>query len=557
MAGPSELRGKPASPGRALGPAFRAPAPATQSLPAGGDARAALAVAVTLAIEELRVLAAGADAQSAGVLDFQIEMLLDEDMLEPALRRIARGEGAALAWAGAMDAHIATLVADAGFPDKDALAENSERRGSGEDAFADDVERRGSGEDAFAARASDLADLKQRVLDALAGRARADFPEAAIYVGHDMPPSLFLAHDWSKGGGIALAAGSTVSHVAMLARARGVPMVIGLGPLAIQSGQPLLVDGGEGLVRLDPGEPVADIPVPPAVLPAVPPVAPRLEPVATEGFRLSVNLNSLADLDAVDPAAVDGVGLVRSEFLFLSPAEALSEERHVACYRRIVTRFAGRPVTLRLLDLGGDKALPGLIEGGPASLLGERGIRFLLAHPELARIQARAIMRVAALGPVSVLLPMVTLPTEVTAMAELFDEEAARLARLGVPARRPPLGIMVEVPAAALTLDLFAEAAFFSVGTNDLMQYLSAAARDNPAVAPLNTGSETALFRLLAQISAGARALGRPVSVCGDLAGDPDAVARLMALGFRDFSVAPSRLPALRALLRRPATAEG
>ncbi|MBS7586142.1 phosphoenolpyruvate--protein phosphotransferase [Ancylobacter defluvii] len=583
MAGPRELRGKPASPGRALGPAFRAPAAAAPSLPAGGDARAALAAAVTLAIEELRVLAAGADAQSAGVLDFQIEMLLDEDMLEPALRRIARGEGAALAWAGAMDAHIATLVADSEAHDKDAFAEsveecsagedafaenveeraagedafaeNVEERAAGEDAFAENVEERGSGEDAFAARASDLADLKQRVLDALAGRARADFPEAAIYVGQDMPPSLFLAHDWSKGGGIALAAGSTVSHVAMLARARGVPMVIGLGPLAIPSGQPLLVDGSEGLVRLDPGEPVAEVLIPPAI-PAAASVPPRAEP-AVDAFRLSVNLNSLTDLDAVDPAAVDGVGLVRSEFLFLSPAEALSEERHVACYRRIVTRFAGRPVTLRLLDLGGDKALPGLIEGGPASLLGERGIRFLLAHPELARIQARAILRVAALGPVSVLLPMVTLPAEVTAMAKLFDEEAARLARLGVPVRRPPLGIMVEVPAAALTLDLFAEAAFFSVGTNDLMQYLSAAARDNPAVAPLNTGSETALFRLLAQISTAAHALGKPVSVCGDLAGDPEAVARLMALGFRDFSVAPSRLPALRALLRRPAMAEG
>ena len=556
MAGPRELRGKPASPGRALGPAFRAPAPAAPSLPAGGDARAALAAAVTLAIEELRVLAAGADAQSAGVLDFQIEMLLDEDMLEPALRRIARGEGAALAWAGAMDAHIATLVADADASGEDALAESAGERGAGEDAFAESAEWRGAGEDAFAARASDLADLKQRVLDALAGRARADFPEAAIYVGHDMPPSLFLAHDWSKGGGIALAAGSTVSHVAMLARARGVPMVIGLGPLAIPGGQPLLVDGSEGLVRLDPGEPVAEVPIPPAV-PAAPPAPPRAEPAAIDGFRLSVNLNSLTDLDAVEPATVDGVGLVRSEFLFLSPAEALSEERHVACYRRIVTRFAGRPVTLRLLDLGGDKALPGLIEGGPASLLGERGIRFLLAHPELARIQARAILRVAAFGPVSVLLPMVTLPAEVTAMAELFDEEAARLARLGVPVRRPPLGIMVEVPAAALTLDLFAEAAFFSVGTNDLMQYLSAAARDNPAVAPLNTGSETALFRLLAQISTAAHALGKPVSVCGDLAGDPEAVARLMALGFRDFSVAPSRLPALRALLRRPAMAEG
>ncbi|MBS7533127.1 phosphoenolpyruvate--protein phosphotransferase [Ancylobacter sonchi] len=581
MAGPRELTGKAASPGRACGPAFRALAPAAPPAAAGEDARAALAGAVGVAIGELRALAAGADAQSAGVLDFQIEMLLDDDLMEPALARIARGEGAALAWAGAMDAHIAALVADDGhgtedtfadvvegrgagedaFADgvgergtgEDAFADGVGERGTGEDAFADVVGERGAGEDAFAARAADLADLRQRVLDALAGRPRADFPAAAIYVGDDMPPSLFLAHDWSKGGGIALCAGSTVSHVAMLARARGVPMVIGLGPLAVAAGQPLLVDGTAGRVGLDPVDPVA----PP--LPAIVPAA-----VAGPGgaFRLSVNLNSLSDLAAVDPATVDGVGLVRTEFLFLSPAEALSEERHVDCYRTILARFPGRPVRLRLLDLGGDKALPGLVEGGPASLLGERGIRFLLAHPDLARIQARAILRAAAEGPaahgsVSVLLPMVTLPQEVVAMAALFDEEAARLARLGIAARRPPLGIMVEVPAAALTLDLFDAAAFFSVGTNDLMQYLSAAARDNPIAAPLNAGSETALFRLMAQIATTAEALGKPLSVCGDLAGDPEALARLVGLGFRDFSVAPSRLAAIGPLRRAMPAGEG
>ncbi|MCB4771657.1 phosphoenolpyruvate--protein phosphotransferase [Ancylobacter sp. Lp-2] len=563
MAGPRELTGKAASPGRACGPAFRALAPAAPPAMAGEDARAALAGAVTVAIGELRALAAGADAESAGVLDFQIEMLLDDDLIEPALARIARGEGAALAWAGAMDAHIAALVADDGHDaadtigargaGEDAFADGVGERGSGEDAFADGVGERGAGEDAFAARAADLADLRQRVLDALAGRPRADFPAAAIYVGDDMPPSLFLAHDWSKGGGIALGAGSTVSHVAMLARARGVPMVIGLGPLAVVAGQPLLVDGTAGRVGLDPAEPVA--PPLPTIIPAA---------VAGPGgaFRLSVNLNSLSDLAAVDPATVDGVGLVRSEFLFLSPAEALSEERHVDCYRAILARFSGRPVRLRLLDLGGDKALPGLVEGGPASLLGERGIRFLLAHPDLARIQARAILRAAADSPatrdsVSVLLPMVTLPQEVAAMAALFDEEAARLARLGIAARRPPLGIMVEVPAAALTLDLFEAAAFFSVGTNDLMQYLSAAARDNPIAAPLNAGSETALFRLMAQIATTAEALGKPVSVCGDLAGDPEALARLVGLGFRDFSVAPSRLAAIGPLRRAMPAGEG
>ncbi|MGA0564579.1 putative PEP-binding protein [Ancylobacter sp. VNQ12] len=531
---PRDRRGTPASPGRALGPAFRARDRAAAVVdPATGDAAACLRAAVALAAAELRALSAGADPQSAGVLDFQIEMLLDEEILVPALERISKGDGAALAWAGAMGAYIDAFTAS------------------------------GPGDDAFAARVADLSDLQHRVLDALAGRARADFPEGAVYVGDDMAPSLFLAHDWSQGGAIALSAGSAIGHVALLARAYGVPMVIGLGAVEARAGQLVLVDGDAGLVRLDPADALAmPPPTPPLISMTMPPAAwgeGRTGDAAPA--RLCVNINTLSDLDNLDPASVDGVGLVRTEFLFASAAEVLFEERHFACYRQIVHRLAGRPVTLRMLDFGGDKTLPGIAEGGPASLLGERGIRLLLAHPELARIQARALMRAAALGPVSVLLPMVTVPAELGAMNSLFEEEAARLARLGIPARLPPIGIMVEVPAAALTLDQFGAAAFFSVGTNDLMQYLSAAARDNPATAPLNAQSEPALFRLLDQVCAAARALGTPLSVCGDLASTPQGLARLLAAGFRDFSVAPRHLAAVRAQLHSgalpPARTEG
>lgn len=531
MADPSSVsapahRGTSASPGRAMGPAFCARDRSTAVVdPVTGDAAACLRAAVALAAAELRSLSAGADPQSAGVLDFQIEMLLDEEILVPALERIGKGDGAALAWAGAMGAFIDAFTAS------------------------------GPGDDAFAARVADLSDLQHRVLDALAGRARADFPEGAVYVGDDMAPSLFLAHDWSQGGAIALSGGSAIGHVSLLARAHGVPMVIGLGALEVSEGQAVLVDGDAGLVRLDPADaPAMPPPMPPLMSMAMPPAAPGGNGTGDAApARLCVNLNTLSDLDSFDPDSVDGVGLVRTEFLFASAAEVLFEERHFACYRQIVDRLAGRPVTLRMLDFGGDKSLPGIAEGGPASLLGERGIRLLLAHPELARIQARALMRAAALGPVSVLLPMVTVPAELHEMRGLFEEEAARLARLGIPARLPPIGIMVEVPAAALTLDLFGAAAFFSVGTNDLMQYLSAAARDNPATAPLNTQSEPALFRLLDQVRAAARALGTPLSVCGDLASTPQGLARLLAAGFRDFSVAPRHLSAVRAQLHSDA----
>lgn len=525
MAGPAEARphdrsGTPASPGRATGPVFRARDgdPAAHG-PAGEDDGAALRAAVEIAVTELRALAEGAGGLGHGVLDFQIEMLLDEEILVPALARIERGEGAALAWAGAMADYI--------------------------DAF-----RAGdAGADAFAERASDLADLRQRVLDALAGTPAPDFPAGTIYVGHDMPPSRFLAHDWSKGGAVALAAGSAAGHVALLARAQGVPMVVGLGEIAAAEGDVVVVDGDRGLVR--PGAlTTPDAPPSPVRSGEDGPELARGEAAAAAGrVRVLVNLNTLSDLDAIDPATVDGVGLVRTEFLFLSLAEALNEERHLACYRRIVERFAGLPVTVRMLDFGGDKSLRGLAEGGPASLLGLRGIRLLLAHPELARTQVRALLRAAALGDVRVLLPMVTLPEEVAAMEALFDEEEARLSRAGIPFRRPPLGIMVEVPAAALTLDLFDRATFFSVGTNDLMQYLSAASRDDPAAAHLNARSGPALFRLLDRIRSDADALGKPVSVCGDLAGDPDGLARLIGIGFREVSVVRGRLAVMRAHL--------
>lgn len=536
MAAPREFRGHPASPGRAVGPLYRAgepPAPSGLS-GSGAEARAALKSAVNRAVYELRQLSAGADAESAGILDFQIELLLDGELLAPALARIERGEGAALAFAAAMNERI------------DEVTGESDEADSETESVADEADA--AAPDPFALRAADLRDLQYRVLDALAGRTRADFPPGAVYVGRDMPPSVFLAHDWSAGGAIALGAGSAASHVALLARARGVPMVVGLGALPGETGDPLLVDGTRGLVCLHPDG--GEMAVAPAPLPESAP-APASVPAPQAAGRpgLFATIDTLADLDGLDPARVEGVGLVRTEFLFTHAAEALSEERHVAFYRRLLDALGGKPVTLRMLDLGGDKALPGLAEGDPAAVLGLRGVRLLLAHPDLARIQARALMRAAALGPLAVLLPMVTVPAELAAMALLFEEEAARLARQGVEARLPPLGIMVEVPAAALTLDLFPQAAFFSVGTNDLMQYLAAAARDNPAVAPLCAGAETALFRLLDHICASARALGRPVSLCGDLAARPETAGRLRALGFDGLSVPPAQIEAVRAAL--------
>jgi phosphotransferase system enzyme I (PtsI) len=519
MAALREVEGLPASAGIASGPAHIAVDPAQPFPPRASAAveRQNLAEAVRVAVAELEALMSRSDADSADILDFQIEMLLDEEILELALARVSAGDSAALAWAGGLDAYIADIEA------------------------SDDA--------VFAARAADVLDIKNRVLAVLTGRPVGDFPEGSIFIARDIAPSLFLAHDWTKGGGIALTGGSAVSHVALLARAKSVPMVVGLGRLAAEPGETILIDGTRGRAVVNP--PDAAIPRDHTVqrqaaseLPH--PANGRLRTADGVPVGLWLNVNDAADFERLDPDAVNGIGLARTEFLMSTPADVIDEERQYEWYRRVLAWAGHRPVTIRMFDLGGDKAMPGLGGAEDASFLGVRGIRFLLARPEIARIQARALMRAGASGNLRVMLPMVTVPSELAAMATIFNEEAASLGRRGTPHVLPPIGIMVEVPATALTLDLFRQAAFFSFGTNDLAQYLAAAARDNPAVAALHADAEQALFRLLKLAIGTAEEIGVPVTVCGDMAGNPDYAARLLASGFRDFSMAPARLSAVR-----------
>jgi phosphotransferase system enzyme I (PtsI) len=520
MAAPREVAGQPASAGIACGPAHIAVDRAESFPPQASVAveRQNLAKAVHRAAAELEALSSRSDAASAEILEFQIEMLTDEEILELAFARIAAGDSAALAWAGGLDAYIA------------------------------DIER--SEDSVFSARAADVIDIKTRVLAALTGRPVADFPEGSIFIAKDIAPSQFLAHDWSQGGGVALTGGSTLSHVALLARAKSVPMVVGLGEIAAEPGELILVDGTLGRAVVNPaGEAIpaqriiANQPaheLPGAVANG------RLHTADGVQVGLWLNVNDASDFERLDPGAVDGIGLLRTEFLISAPADVIDEERQYEWYRRALAWADHRPVTIRMFDLGGDKAIPGLGGAEDTSFLGVRGIRLLLARPEIARAQARALLRAAAAGNLKVMLPMVTVPSELAAMSAIFAEEAALLAKGGIAHSMPPIGIMVEVPATALTLDLFTHAAFFSFGTNDLAQYLAAAARDNPAVAPLHADAEQALFRLLKLAVDTAKATDIPVSVCGDIAGSPDHTARLLGCGFRDFSMAPSRLNAVR-----------
>ena len=519
----SDLTGRPAAPGLAIGPVVRlaAPVAARRSSDDPMQETDDLLTAIEAAVADLAALVETAGDEGAAILEFQVAMLEDEALREPALARIAAGEAADTAWRRTVDAEIA------GYQD---------------------------GEEYVRARIADLADLRDRVLGHLAGTMGETTPSGAVLVAEDLTPSRFLATDWAGGGAIALAAGSPTSHVAMLARSRGVPMVVGLGAAILDGGKEAIVDGSAGTVCLDPlPEAKDEFGRRRAAAEAAEQAAEATmrQPAASrDGTPVTVliNLADPAELDRIDPTICDGVGLVRTEFLFHGGGLP-DEERQVAVYTRILAWAQGRPVTIRTLDAGGDKPIPGLtVEGESNPFLGTRGIRLSLARPGPFRIQLRALARAAMHGPLKIMIPMVTVPAEMDAVRRMLDEAVAELAASGIPARRPPLGMMVEVPAAALAVDRFA-ADFLSIGSNDLTQYVTAAARDTGAVADLADPGNPAVLRLIAEVAAAGARRGIEVSLCGDMAGDPAFVPALLQAGLRSLSVAPAAIARTKAAI--------
>jgi phosphotransferase system enzyme I (PtsI) len=522
------LTGRAASPGLAIGP-VTVLAAAVESRRVTGDPAqetAALKAAIEGATAELAELVEAEQGDAADILEFQVTMLEDDALAEGAFDAIAAGTPAEQAWRSALDAEIAGYR-------------------SAEDEY-------------FRARIPDLVDIRDRVIARLNGADRsAAIPGGSVVAGDDISPSTFLAADWRRGGAIVLAAGSSSSHVAMLARARGTPMVVGLGPLSWEEQPPALalVDGDAGTVIFDPQpetrrlfeqrmnaandvRTIAD--------------AGRTKPALTAtGRRITVLLNIAApeDLAGLDPAICDGIGLVRTEFLFAASQGLPDEETQYAAYRRIVDWAEGRSVTIRTLDAGGDKPIAGLtIDGESNPFLGLRGIRLALSRPEVFRLQLRALARAAVHGPLKVMLPMVAVPSELNHSAALLDAEIAALRADGIACARPPLGIMVEVPAAALRAEDF-DAAFYSIGSNDLTQYTMAAARDIGAVADLNDTGNPAVLALIARTVEAGRARGVEVSLCGDAAADTRLTKALLATGLTTLSVSPVAVARLKATI--------
>jgi phosphotransferase system enzyme I (PtsI) len=263
-----------------------------------------------------------------------------------------------------------------------------------------------------------------------------------------------------------------------------------------------------------------------------------------------INVTGLAELSGLNPAEVDGIGLMRTEFLFQGREMLPTEEEQYQIYKRMLEWADGRPVTIRTLDAGGDKPIAGLTQAGDINpFLGVRGVRLSLRHLDVFRAQLRALARAAVMGNLKAMIPMVTVPEELDRCRALLEEALAELRREGRQAQMPPLGMMVEVPAAALAIEDF-NADFFSIGSNDLIQYVAAASRDEPQLADLARPSR-AVFNLIGHVVKYADSSGRETSLCGDLAGDPEQVAALLDQGLRTFSVAPGALGPVKAAIAR------
>ena len=530
------LQGIPASAGIVIAPARKpqgGTVPLTSGEPQGGTvpltpeeewgrlerARAAARGDVEAARERI---AEEAGAEEAAIFDAHLLLLDDSALLDPARRAVEGGASAAAAW--------------------------------GEAARATAEAYRGLDDPYLRERADDVEDVGGRVLRHLTGAPAPGAIEApGVLVVRDLTPGDAAALDRERVQGIAVGRGGATSHAAILARALGIPAVVGLGERLgeVADGTLLVLDGDAGTIEVDP--PADTLAEREQAREAAERRRARARERATEPARMrdgetievAANVGSAADAAAAVELGADGVGLLRTEFLFLDRDEAPSEDEQVAVYEEIAAALEGRPVIVRTLDAGADKPLrflPQAQEDNP--FLGVRGIRLGLAHPELLRTQLRAIATVAARHPLKVMFPMVATLDEYRQARAMIDADVE-------------VGVMLEVPAMALQADAFArEVDFFSVGTNDLTQYTMAAERGNEALAGLLAGLQAPVLRLIAAAVEAARAHGRWVGVCGELAGEPEAAVVLAGLGVRELSMAAGRIPEVKEALRAVTAAD-
>jgi len=409
------------------------------------------------------------------------------------------------------------------------------------------------------ARAADVADVAARVLRRLTGTGgkTTGATGPAILSAHDLTPSEVKDFDPTMVLGLCLEAASASAHSVILARAMGIPVIAGLGPgiNALADGTIVAIDGEQGTVWISPDAAQVEALEGRRRNWLAARRAAELErhkPAATrDGRRIRVlaNISGIPEAAEAVACGAEGVGVLRTEFLFLGRAAAPGEEEQLAAYRAIAESLGGRPLTIRALDIGGDKRLPYVEIGEEANpSLGWRGIRVLLSRRDLFRTQLRAILRAGAAQPVELLLPMIASLDELRETKAMVGEAEAELEREGLPFRKNMrIGVMIEVPAAVAVADQLArEASFLSIGSNDLIQYAMAADRTNSRVAPMADPFQPAVLRMIRQTIEAGRGAGIDVALCGELAADPLATPLLLGLGLEEFSVSAPLIPELK-----------
>jgi phosphoenolpyruvate-protein phosphotransferase (PTS system enzyme I) len=545
----NELTGIPASPGIAVARAFlfgsedsasvpvrsvepsEVPAEWARFLVAVGKAR----VEVT-ALRDKAKIEAGDD--QAAIFESHLLMLEDPDLHE----RIERSLGKTLV-------NVERIVVDI-------ERELADKLGQSDDA-------------SLRERVTDIQDVSRRIIGHLLELERpslADIHEDVILVARDLMPSDMITMNRAHVRAVVTESGGRTSHVAILARAFEIPAVLGVaGALSkLKSASLLAVDGDLGLVIADPD--AAALERSAAARSASKARQSELELLrdlpaqTTDGIRVLIkaNVEVPEEADAVLAHGADGIGLFRSEFLFLG-GHVPDEEEQFHAYKRVIEAMKGRPVTIRTLDIGGDKVLPELgAQDEKNPLLGWRAIRFCLSREDVFKTQLRAILRAAVFGETRIMFPMIATADELDRALVIVDEARAECLEKGVKvAGSLPVGIMIEIPSAAMTSDILARKAdFFSIGTNDLIQYTMAVDRGNQKVAYLHEPYHPAVLRLVQRTIDAGREAGIPVGMCGEMAADPASAIVLLGLGLGEFSMSSAAVPAVKRAIRSTSLAD-
>lgn len=422
----------------------------------------------------------------------------------------------------------------------------------------------------FRERADDISDVARRLLRNLMGikeELPGQWDHPCVVVAENLTPSETMALPREVVRGVVLDRGSLTSHAALVIRAIGIPAVFGLGTISnyAVSGQQIGVDGSSGTVVINPDEVdlahlLGQAERRREILDSLKPL--RDEPAVTpDGFRVKLlaNIENTDDLSPLDENGAEGIGLFRTEYLWMASGKPVDEAEQTKAYRQAVDAMEDRPVVIRAYDLGGDKfvGVPGLPSSEKNPFLGLRSIRYLLRNEEIFKAQIRAILRASCYGDVRILLPMVTQISELTRARELLNECLEIVSREGVACIPPKLGVMIEVPSAALIAQVMVKQAdFISIGSNDLTQYTMATDRTNELVSGLYQSGHPAVLRLIKMSADAAHSASVPLCLCGEMAANPTLAVLLLGMKFDALSMAASSIPVIKALIRSVPVAE-